>query len=398
MAIQPVTSGNTALDTDLNQYRSHLQGASGSTEAYHFRSSGGADFIVTLSDAAGARKLSVRDSGGVEVASIDSDGKFTGDLALLTTAGDILFRNATNAARLGIGTAGQVLTVNSGATAPEWATLGGATYEEFTADGTWTKPADVTWVMVEVVSGGAGAGSNLTYWRGPIKMLAIWNRALTPTEMAAVTADPQGELFESGATALDATSVSFTLTANAATLPVGTEIDATADSFTLTENAAAINAATEIDATADSFTLTANAATIPTGTDIDATADSFTLTENAAAINAATDLTATSDSFTVTENAATVANLKLQLDLQGGSRTLVDTDTGTAVTQADVEYVVLSGAAGSRAIESQGTVDITAGTLDHLPVSGAAVSSTREVALIVNGTVRGIYPATVNNA
>jgi hypothetical protein len=42
---------------------------------------------------------------------------------LLTTAGDIMYASsASNPARLGIGTAGQVLTVNSGATAPEWAT------------------------------------------------------------------------------------------------------------------------------------------------------------------------------------------------------------------------------------------------------------------------------------
>jgi len=40
----------------------------------------------------------------------------------LTTAGDTLYRNAPVPARLAIGTAGQVLTVNSGATAPEWAT------------------------------------------------------------------------------------------------------------------------------------------------------------------------------------------------------------------------------------------------------------------------------------
>ena len=38
----------------------------------------------------------------------------------VTTAGDIIYRNATIPVRLGIGTAGQVLTVNTGATAPEW--------------------------------------------------------------------------------------------------------------------------------------------------------------------------------------------------------------------------------------------------------------------------------------
>jgi hypothetical protein len=40
----------------------------------------------------------------------------------VTTAGDIIYRNATVPVRLGIGTAGQVLTVNTGATAPEWKT------------------------------------------------------------------------------------------------------------------------------------------------------------------------------------------------------------------------------------------------------------------------------------
>jgi hypothetical protein len=40
----------------------------------------------------------------------------------VTTAGDIIYRNATVPTRLGIGTAGQVLQVNSGATAPEWGT------------------------------------------------------------------------------------------------------------------------------------------------------------------------------------------------------------------------------------------------------------------------------------
>jgi len=45
--------------------------------------------------------------------------------SVVTTAGDIIYRNATVPVRLGIGTAGQVLRVNSGATAPEWATPAG---------------------------------------------------------------------------------------------------------------------------------------------------------------------------------------------------------------------------------------------------------------------------------
>jgi hypothetical protein len=50
-----------------------------------------------------------------------------------TTLGDIAYRSSTAnvKTRLGLGTAGQVLTVNSGATAPEWATpAGGGGYTE----------------------------------------------------------------------------------------------------------------------------------------------------------------------------------------------------------------------------------------------------------------------------
>jgi hypothetical protein len=65
-----------------------------------------------------------------------------------TTAGDIdYYTTSTAKARVGIGTAGQVLQVNSGATAPEWATPAGSApasasatvaTEETTTSGTYT--------------------------------------------------------------------------------------------------------------------------------------------------------------------------------------------------------------------------------------------------------------------
>ena len=45
-------------------------------------------------------------------------------LAPTTTAGDTMYFNGTDNVRLGIGTAGQALVVNSGATAPEWGSAG----------------------------------------------------------------------------------------------------------------------------------------------------------------------------------------------------------------------------------------------------------------------------------
>jgi hypothetical protein len=60
----------------------------------------------------------------------------------VTTAGDIIYRNATVPTRLGIGTAGQVLTVNSGATAPQWSTPAGG--GGWTSIGTATLSSSVT--------------------------------------------------------------------------------------------------------------------------------------------------------------------------------------------------------------------------------------------------------------
>ena len=45
-------------------------------------------------------------------------------LAPTTTQGDISYYNGTDNVRLGIGTVGQALVVNTGATAPEWGTAG----------------------------------------------------------------------------------------------------------------------------------------------------------------------------------------------------------------------------------------------------------------------------------
>jgi hypothetical protein len=91
----------------------------------------------------------------------------------VTTAGDIIYRNATVPARLGIGTAGQVLTVNSGATAPEWATAasGGMTLISTTAI-TATASVDLTSIpgtyneLLIVVDGAfenAGSAQTLTF-------------------------------------------------------------------------------------------------------------------------------------------------------------------------------------------------------------------------------------------
>lgn len=52
-------------------------------------------------------------------------------LAPTTTTGDVIYYNGTDNVRLGIGAAGQVLTVNSGASAPEWSTASNGSAPDF---------------------------------------------------------------------------------------------------------------------------------------------------------------------------------------------------------------------------------------------------------------------------
>lgn len=67
----------------------------------------------------------------------------------MTTAGDVIYGGASGApTRLAVGTAGQVLKVNAGATAPEWGAASGVTieldYVEFTSNVNPTATTEAT--------------------------------------------------------------------------------------------------------------------------------------------------------------------------------------------------------------------------------------------------------------
>jgi hypothetical protein len=79
----------------------------------------------------------------------------------MTTGGDIIYESAPGtAARLPIGSTGQVLTVAGGL--PSWAAAAGGQLQAqlFTAPGTWTKPSSCSAVKVTVVGGGGGGSFN----------------------------------------------------------------------------------------------------------------------------------------------------------------------------------------------------------------------------------------------
>jgi hypothetical protein len=108
----------------------------------------------------------------------------TGMTNPMTTTGDVIYSSSgSTPARLGIGSAGQVLRVNSGATAPEWATPAGGgkvlqvinartstyktvatgTYEDTTLTATITPSSATSKVLVFVSQNGLGKNATNTY-------------------------------------------------------------------------------------------------------------------------------------------------------------------------------------------------------------------------------------------
>ena len=122
-----VSTDAVILAEDVNQYKKFLEGSSTYTATYALVSSTGTNFTITLGDASGTNKLVIKDSAGTTVASIDSDGNFTGAVNL--AAGTLTFPTSASPAQTTDGQAiwdtdDNVITVGDGAATKQFGYLG----------------------------------------------------------------------------------------------------------------------------------------------------------------------------------------------------------------------------------------------------------------------------------
>jgi len=129
----------TKVITGPSYSKLYMVDHAGATSAVTFKAAGQTGVTIAVGEKAFVyyngtdyvKVSSVNSSGVVAIAS-GGTGQTTATaafdaLAPTTTAGDTMYFNGTDVVRLGIGTAGQALVVNTGATAPEWGSAGVST-------------------------------------------------------------------------------------------------------------------------------------------------------------------------------------------------------------------------------------------------------------------------------
>jgi hypothetical protein len=153
----------------------------------------------------------------------------TGMTNPMTTTGDTIYSSSgSTPARLGIGTAGQVLTVNSGATAPEWktpsgggkvlqvvstaktdsfsASTGAGTYTDITGLSVSITPSSATSkiLVIAMVSGSGAIGSNFA-----AVQLVRASTAIALADTAGSRLSSSSQLAQIGADSMTALPITF---------------------------------------------------------------------------------------------------------------------------------------------------------------------------------------------
>ena len=148
----------------------------------------GVDVIVAEDIAANAITVSEIQDGAVATAKIANNAVDGSKIAMGSDAtGDVLYYNGTDYVRLAKGTAGQVLTMNSGANAPEWAadsTNTSGTAVGGMMSGTVDNISISAGVVTPTMLSATGTANNTTFLRGD----GVWAApTVTETDPTAVT-------------------------------------------------------------------------------------------------------------------------------------------------------------------------------------------------------------------
>lgn len=127
----------------------------------------------------------------------------TGMTNPMTTTGDVIYSSSgSTPARLGLGTAGQVLQVNSGATAPEWATPAGGAFTTG-VDNVGTQQATTSTTFTDLAT-----VQSVTVTTGTKALVSI---VCAMDKTGSATPDSQASFAISGATTLAAAQNPYSL-------------------------------------------------------------------------------------------------------------------------------------------------------------------------------------------
>jgi hypothetical protein len=289
-------------------------------------------------------------------------------LSPLTTAGDVLYGGTSGAGtRLGIGSAGQVLTVNAGATAPQWSTPTTGT---------------VTAVSVNSANGFAGTSSG---GATPALTLSTSITGVLKGNGTAISAATAGTDYSAGTSANNSGLVYSTTTTGALTTATGAQVATALGSTNITGSAANVtgvvlgaNGGTGVANTGSTITVAGNLSH----------AGAFTQTFTATANTALTLPTSGTLISTVTNMAANpVTGTPSASNYLRGDGTWAAVTASAGGSNTQVQYNNAGALAGSANLTFDGTTLTGAFSGAHNGTVGATTPNTVVATqLTVNGS------------